>query len=134
MMTKFLAAPLLLLVASCASTSADPMPPLTADALVGDWDVALFYDPAAPPSATAMSISAVADGSISGAFYGSPMSEARVSEREGAIAFAAMTEDGSGPYFHSGRLAAPDVIEGQTLSVGRDFLMQWRATRKREAE
>jgi len=100
--------------------------------LSGTWDVALYFSADAPPSATVLVLEPSQDGTLSGRFYGSPFGAARFAERNGVVAFTATTEDGSGPYLHSGRLTEAGVIEGQTLSVGRDFLMLWTAERREE--
>jgi hypothetical protein len=100
--------------------------------LSGTWDVALYFSADAPPSATVMVLEPGEDGTLSGRFYGSPFGAARFAERDNVVAFTATTEDGSGPYLHSGRLTDDGRIEGQTLSVGRDFLMLWTAERRVE--
>ena len=99
--------------------------------LVGTWRVALYFSPNDPPSETVMEITDVTEaGTLLGSFYQSAFESARATRRDGAIIIAATTSDGSGPYTTSGRLVAPDRIEGQTLSVGRDFLMAWTATKE----
>jgi hypothetical protein len=102
--------------------------------LSGTWDVALYFSADAPPSATVMVLTPAADGSLAGSFYGTSFDVGRVAERRGAVAFTATTADNSGPYLHSGRLTGEGRIEGQTLSVGRDFLMIWTATRREEGD
>jgi hypothetical protein len=97
--------------------------------LTGTWDVALYFSADAPPSGTVMVLEPGEGGVLEGSFYGSPFTSARFAGRDGVIAFTAATEDGSGPYIHSGRLNEEGRIEGQTLSVGRDFLMLWTAER-----
>lgn len=98
--------------------------------LTGNWEVSLFYSADAPPSSTLMTIDAVSeDGVLSGSFYGTPFAAiSRATERGGVIVFTAVTADNSGNYVHSGRLQ-DGVIEGQTLSEGRGFLMTWQAER-----
>jgi hypothetical protein len=98
--------------------------------VAGTWDVSLFFSADAPPSSTVMVLSPQPDGTLDGSFYSSPFEEGRVAQRDGDTAFIATTRDGSGIYITSGRLVGPDVIEGQTLSTGRDFLMLWRAERR----
>jgi hypothetical protein len=94
--------------------------------LLGTWDVALHYAPDKPPSKTEMVVTGVAGGKLQGTFYGTEFSESGVTVFAGQVIFTAVTADGTGPYIHSGRLAGR-CIEGQTLSVGRDFLMAWTA-------
>ena len=100
--------------------------------LAGTWDVSLYFSADAAPSSTVMVLEPGADGALAGRFYGTPFDVARFAERGGELAFTATTEDGSGAYLHSGRLNEDGVIEGQTLSVGRDFLMLWTAQRRVE--
>jgi len=102
------------------------------EGLTGTWEVSLFYSVEAPPSSTQMVIDRVEDGIVTGSFYGTPFaSVSRASEHDGIVAFTAVTRDGTGNYVHSGRLE-DGVIEGQTLSEGRGFLMLWRAERPDE--
>ena len=96
----------------------------------GSWDVALYFNADAPPSSTQMVINATNDGVLTGSFYGSPFADvSRITARGDVIAFSAVTSDASGSYYHSGRLDG-DIIEGQTLSEGRGFLMTWTANRE----
>lgn len=109
-------------------------PSVTPSDLEGVWDVALDYDPGAPPSATVMEITTAGeDGSLEGSFYGTVFETARFVARDGFVAFTFVTSDNSGPYLHSGRLFPDGHIVGQTLSTGRDFLMPWTAQRQGEA-
>ncbi len=98
--------------------------------VAGTWDVSLFFSAEAPPSATVMVLDPQADGTLQGSFYGTPFDLGRISERQGAVAFIATTQDNSGDYITTGRLTPDGRIEGQTLSVGRDFLMLWSAERR----
>lgn len=61
-------------------------------------------------------------GAVDSPFF---IGKARVEGDE--LIFFAATEDGSGADLHSGLLHPDGVIRGQTLSVGRDFLMGWGA-------
>ncbi|MEL7232585.1 MAG: hypothetical protein AAGJ85_08765, partial [Pseudomonadota bacterium] len=113
----------------------DAAPPVTSDSLVGTWDVSLYFSADAPPSSTVFIVSSTADGEVVGSFYGSEISESGVTVFQDEVLFTAVTSDGSGPYLHSGRLdAEAGMIEGQTLSTGRDFLMAWTAVRQAEVE
>lgn len=114
----------------CASARQSSEPAI--EGLIGTWEVSLFYSVDAPPSSTQMVIERVEDGLVTGSFYGTPFaSVSRASERDGIVAFTAVTRDGTGNYVHSGRLR-DGVIEGQTLSEGRGFLMLWRAEKPGE--
>jgi hypothetical protein len=118
-----------LALAGCASlaSAAPPAQRPTPSALLATWDVALQFDEAAAPSKTEMVFTAIQDGACTGAFYGTPMQLCRAIVRGDAVIFAAISADQSGLYFHSGRLGADGVIVGQTLSQGRNFLMNWTA-------
>ena len=108
-------------------------PALDAAMLVGTWDVEMYYSVTEPPSSTELLITQAKDGKLTGSFYQSDFEAANYSIRRGILAFGATTSDGSAPYSHSGRLAgAPgqQVIEGQTLSSGRNFLMIWTAKKR----
>lgn len=128
---KILGAALVLLLAACATPAAEAPAALRPTDLNGTWDVAMFYSPTEPPSATVMELTAGENGALSGSFYQSEFEEAEYSLRGTTLAFGAVTSDGSAPYSHSGRLV-DGKIEGQTLSHGRDFLMIWVATRREE--
>jgi len=104
-----------------------PMP----SALIGTWDVSLFSDPNAEPSKTEFVVTGVTAGTFKGTFYGSEILNGRYTIKGNEIAFAGRTADLSGTYWPSGRMRANSVIQGQTLSDGRNFLMAWTARRKR---
>jgi len=113
-----------LALAAALALQTDPHP------LLGSWDVALYYDPEAPPSATVMEITAVeADGALSGTFYQSEFESGRYVVKDGVVIISVITSDGSGPYATSGRLYPDGRFEGQTLSTGRNFLMPGTASR-----
>lgn len=104
---------------------------VSASDLLGTWDVALYFSPTAPPSSTVMEVTAVnEDGTFEGTFYGTTFDIARHTSRDGNVAFTVITTDNSGYYATSGRLSEPDLIEGQTLATGRDFIMMWSAKRR----
>ncbi len=140
MLISFPLRPLTIVAALSLSACATPpapasVPDLTTQDLLGTWDVALYFSPDSPPSATLMEIDAVnEDGTLNGRFYGTDFEIGRYTPRDNAIIISAITSDGSGPYATSGRLVAPDRVEGQTLSTGRDFLMAWSATKRAEIE
>lgn len=99
-------------------------------ALIGTWDVALYFSPTEPPSATVMTVSAIEDGILSGTFYSTAFDTGRVTQHGDEIIFVVTTQDGTGLYTTSGRLGPDDTIQGQTFAIGRDFLMAWSATRR----
>ena len=55
----------------------------------------MYYDEAAPPSATLLVIEQAADGKLKGSFYGSPFEVGDYSIRNGVLAFGALTSDAS---------------------------------------
>jgi hypothetical protein len=112
-------------LAGCASLL--PTPAAAPEALIADWNVDLQFDPASPPGSTTMAFSAASNGACAGSFYGTDMQSCRAIVRRDEVIFAAVTADQSGAYHHSGRLGADGIIRGQTLSIGRDFLMNWTA-------
>jgi hypothetical protein len=61
-------------------------------------------------------------GQVMGQMMGAMGEAGRVVMDGNDVVFTATTADQSGQYIHSGRLRR-GVIEGQTLSVGRNFLM-----------
>lgn len=106
---------------------------LQATDLLGTWDVEIYYSETEPPSSTELVITQAADGKLKGSFYQSEFQAANYSIRRGVLAFGATTTDGTAPYSHSGRLVEVGdtrVIEGQTLSSGRSFLMIWTARKR----
>ena len=106
-------------------------PEPAAEDLLGTWDVALYFSAEAPPSGTVMEITAVnADGTLAGTFYQSAFESGRYTRRGEDWVISVLTADGSGPYATSGRLGPDGIIEGQTLSTGRDFLMAWTAQKR----
>ena len=99
-----------------------------ASAWVGTWQVSLIYDSTQPPSQTEMVITEATDATLKGRFYGTEFRIARSTSSGQDLIFTAITEDGTGDYIHSGRLTGSQ-IQGQTLSIGREFLMPWTATK-----
>jgi hypothetical protein len=94
--------------------------------LVGTWTVDLRPTPDAEPYYQEFVVADVTAESFTGTFYGAPVSEARLNVDWGAVRFAFVTEDGSGPYYHSGVLRE-GRLEGTTHSPGRGFLAYWTA-------
>ena len=97
--------------------------------IIGTWAVSLYFAPGKPPSSTQMVITGVDGEKLQGTFYGTTFEVARARTHWHTLVFTLMTRDGSGPYLTSGTLGEDGKITGQTLSVGRDFLMAWDAVR-----
>ncbi|MEL6686607.1 MAG: hypothetical protein AAFP97_03190 [Pseudomonadota bacterium] len=97
-------------------------------ALLGTWDVSLYFSPDAPPSKTQMVVTAVGeDSTLAGTFYDSPFLNGRYTTFDDEIRFTVVTTDRTGPYLTSGVLGADGTMAGQTLATGREFLMAWSA-------
>lgn len=95
------------------------------------WLVCLAFSPAGELSTTEMVLPPFPEHdlesrSIEGSFYGSPFEDGLLTKRGATVIFAATTRDGSGTYFHSGRMEGGRIV-GQTWSTGRGFLMPWTA-------
>jgi hypothetical protein len=125
-----------LLLAACATPVAPASPAAEAAAPVlaasdpgATLDVTMYGSPTEPPSSTVMALSAAPDTKVMVAFYQPDFLEGEYSLRGDTLAFAAVTAGGEVLYSHSGRFVE-GLIEGQTLSHGRDFLMIWLATRR----
>lgn len=98
-------------------------------ALVGTWKVDLRPSPDAPPYLQEFVVTKVTDEkTFEGTFYGTPVSQARINTKWGAVRIAFVTTDASGPYNHSAVLNN-GTLEGLTNSTGRDFLAYWSASR-----
>jgi hypothetical protein len=115
--------------ASSAATSASPATAIAPAALLGIWTVDLRPTPAAAPYFQEFVVTAIDGKSFSGTFYGAPISQARINTDWGAVRFAFVTSDASGPYNHSGVLR-DNRIEGLSNSTGRDFLSYWSAVKR----
>ncbi len=117
---------LFVLLAAVLPARAEDAP--DAQALIGTWSVDLRPTPGAAPYFQTLTITGVDGTALEGTFYGTPFTEGRVNTDWDTVYFAFVTEDGSGPYAHSGRLEG-GVLKGLSLSTGRDFLSVWTAAR-----
>jgi hypothetical protein len=97
------------------------------DQLIGEWDVDLYYAPGEPPSKTRLKVWANTNGILSGSFYGTQFNIARAAVHEQEVMLTFVTQDNTGDYLSSAHLTSELQLKGQTLSVGRSFLMPWRA-------
>lgn len=106
-----------------AATAAAP-PPLVA----GNWTVDLRLSAEDAPYSKPMVLTVAPDGSLSGEFYESIIEAGRFNDKAGRQCVAFRTSDNSGPYQHSACLEGKN-IKGISWSTGRNFLLQWTATR-----
>ena len=106
-----------------ASPAAQTSPPLA-----GEWTVDLRPKPHAPAYLKPMTLTVAPDGKLTGSFYDHAIESGRAIATNGRPCFAFRTSDASGPYQTSGCLNG-EVIEGQTWSEGRSFVLVWTARR-----
>ncbi len=119
---------LVIIAASAAwSNAVDPDPA----ELFGTWQLDLRPTPDAAPYFQEFVVTSVAGDSIQGTFYGTPIEHGQINTAWGAVHFAFVTSDLSGPYNHAGRIEG-ERLEGSTYSNGRDFFLPWRAARMTE--
>ena len=111
------------------SAMEQPTAPVSADYLVGTWQVDLRPTPDAEPYYQDFIVSEVNGNSFTGSFYGTEITEARINTDWGTLRIAFVTADGSGPYYHSATLIG-DRLEGLSNSSGRDFLSYWSAVKQ----
>ena len=113
-----------LLLAATAASAQQPTP------LAGEWTVDLRREPQAPAYLKPMTLTVAPDGRLTGSFYEHAIEAGRAITTDGRPCFAFRTSDASGPYQTSGCLKG-EVIEGQTWSEGRSFVLAWTASRSR---
>lgn len=116
------------LLGACSTHARQPGT-VDTDRLVGTWVVDLRPSPDAPPYLQELVIESVEGLTFAGRFYDTEVTEARINTDWGTLRIAFVTEDGSGPYYHSAVLRGP-MLEGLSNSTGRDFLRYWSATRQ----
>jgi hypothetical protein len=100
--------------------------PVNASDLIGIWQVDLRPTPDAAPYYQEFVVTAVNGNSFTGTFYNTEIKQGKINTDWGTVSFAFVTSDGSGAYNTSGQLKN-GKLEGSTHSLGRDFLMPWRA-------
>jgi hypothetical protein len=100
----------------------------TSASLAGNWSADLRASPTVPAYSQPMSLAVPDDGSLTGTFYGAPITSGRAGSSNGRTCFAFSTSDQSAPDQHSGCVRG-EAIEGITWSAGRKFLLAWGATR-----
>jgi hypothetical protein len=115
------------LIAGCAAPIPDQKP-ISAQVLLGTWQVDLRPVPSEPAYFQAFVVSSIQGKTFTGTFYGAPIEQARINTDWGAVRIAFVTADQSGPYNHSATLVG-NRLEGLTNSTGRNFLSYWSATK-----
>jgi hypothetical protein len=124
-MSKLMALLFLPALFGCASVPQSTSAVNTND-LIGTWKVDLRPTPSAPAYFKEFVVTAIQGKTFTGSFYGAEITQGRLNTDWGAVRFAFVTADNSGPYNHSGVLKA-GRIEGLTNSTGREFLAYWSA-------
>ena len=117
---------------ACAEDAKQAFKPAP-EMLLGTWIVDLRPKPDAPAYLKKLVITSVAEGKLTGTFYNdTPLQAGRLNNTSGdSLYFAFFTDPGEGAYNTSGRLVAPDRLEGMTLSTSRGFLLPWHAVREK---
>ena len=112
-----------------------PITPLIAQAndhgaslLNGDWTMDLRPTNDAPAYLKSMKLKITPQGVVAGDFYDHAIEDGRAFAAKGRSCFAFHTSDQTGPYQTSG-CRVGELIEGQTWSEGRRFLLTWTATK-----
>lgn len=130
---SFVAAAVFLLLASPISAQAQATPAADttlAARLIGTWTVDLRPTPDAPAYDKEFVIETVTGNTFTGRFYDTPIENGRINAVWGDVRLAFVTRDGSGPYHHAATLRAGQ-IDGQSHSLGREFVMVWRGGMKK---
>ncbi|VXC03264.1 conserved exported hypothetical protein [Luteimonas sp. 9C] len=105
-----------------------PLPMLAgASGLDGDWVVDLSTAPGQVYTQP-MVLRLVADGTVTGSFYGSAIKAGRWRQDRGRLCASFRTTDGVGPY-HTAVCLDGETASGQTWAEHRAFLFNWNATR-----
>jgi hypothetical protein len=99
--------------------------------LIGTWVIDLRPTPDAPAYEKEFVITSVTGTAFTGTFYDTPIENGRINAAWGDVRLAFVTRDGSGPYHHAATLRA-ERIEGQSHSLGREFVMVWRGGKNKE--
>ena len=66
---------------------------------------------------------------FTGKFYGAEIKNGKINIDWGTVYLAFTSNDGSGEYSHFAKLV-DGKLEGAKHSIGRDFLLPWRAEKK----
>ena len=99
-----------------------------ASQLNGDWTLDLRPTNDAPAYIKTMKLDITPQGVVAGEFYDHAIEDGRAFDAKGRACFAFHTSDNTGPYQTSG-CRVGELIEGQSWSEGRHFLLTWTASR-----
>lgn len=97
--------------------------------LVGTWKVDLRPTPDAAEYFQEFVITKIDGKTFSGTFYGTEIKNGKVNTDWETVYLAFTSEDQSGLYSHFARLDGKKLL-GATDSLGRGFLLPWRAEKK----
>lgn len=97
--------------------------------LVGAWKVDLRPTPDAAEYFQEFVVTKIDGKTFSGTFYGAEIKNGKVNTDWETVYLAFTSEDQSGIYSHFARLDGKKLI-GATDSLGRGFLLPWRAEKK----
>lgn len=97
--------------------------------LVGTWKVDLRPTPDAPAYFQTFEIKKVEGNTFTGTFYGTEIKNGRFNQDWETVYMAFTSEDNSGFYNHFAKLVGTR-LEGASHSLGRNFLLPWRADRE----
>jgi hypothetical protein len=103
------------------------VPAVAASPLDGAWTVDLSARPGETYTKP-MTLTLVADGTVTGSFYESRIEAGRWKSDRGRTCVSFRTTDGVGPY-HTAACLVGDRVEGQTWAEQRNFLFNWNAVR-----
>lgn len=97
--------------------------------LIGTWKVDLRPTPDAAEYFQEFIITKIDEKTFSGTFYGAEIKNGKVNTDWETVYLGFTSEDQSGLYSHSARLEGKK-LSGATDSLGRGFLLPWRAEKK----
>jgi hypothetical protein len=101
--------------------------------LVSTWKVDLRPTPDAPAYFQTFEIKKIEGDTFSGTFYGAEIKNGRINQAWDVIYIAFTSSDNSGLYSHFAKLVGTG-LEGTTHSLGRNFLMPWRAEKETQTQ
>ena len=129
---SFVAAAVFLLLATPISAQAQATPAADttlAARLIGTWTVDLRPTADAPAYEKEFVIETVTGNTFTGRFYDTPIEHGMINTAWGDAHLAFVSSDGIGVYNHSSVLRGGKMV-GQSQSLGRSFLLVWRAAPK----